>query len=80
VERLPADLLMIELGPTFSTMSEPPDDLPRYRVPTGPEDETFCRRVSEALERGHVLHAGPAVTLNAMSVIVALALIWPTSR
>ena len=41
--------------------SEPPDGLPRYRVLTGPDDDTFCRRVSEALELGFQLYAGPAV-------------------
>ena len=45
-------------------MAKPPNDLPRYRVLTGPDDETFCRRVSEALDLGYVLHGGPAVTVN----------------
>ena len=39
--------------------SEPPDGLPQYRVLTGPDDDTFCRRVSEALELGFQLYAGP---------------------
>ncbi|MGW7067280.1 DUF1737 domain-containing protein [Streptomyces sp. NPDC054855] len=58
-------------------MSTPPDGLPVYRVLTGPDDARFCRRVSEAIELGYELHAGPAVTYNGESVIVAQALIWP---
>jgi hypothetical protein len=40
-------------------MSIPPDDLPLYRVLTGPDDEAFCRRVSKALALGFELHGGP---------------------
>lgn len=56
---------------------QPPDGLPRYRVLTGPDDETFCRRVSAALDLGYTLHGGPAVTFNGERVIVAQALTWP---
>ncbi|OMI38707.1 DUF1737 domain-containing protein [Streptomyces sparsogenes] len=59
-------------------MSTPPDGLPAYRVLTGPDDETFCRRVSEVLALGYQLHEGPAVTFNGDRVIVAQALLWPT--
>jgi hypothetical protein len=55
----------------------PPEGLPTYRVLTGPDDEHFCRRVSEALDLGYVLHGGPAVTVNGTVVIVAQALVWP---
>jgi hypothetical protein len=41
-------------------MSTPPDDLPVYRVLTGPDDAKFCRRVSEALALGYVLYGSPA--------------------
>ncbi|MFC9000373.1 DUF1737 domain-containing protein [Streptomyces rochei] len=58
-------------------MSTPPDGLPVYRVLTGPDDATFCRRVSEMLDLGYALHGGPAVTFNGESVIVAQALLWP---
>jgi len=53
------------------------DELPRYRVLTGPDDAAFCRRVSEALEQGYELHGGPAVTFNGSHVVVAQALIRP---
>ncbi len=59
-------------------MSEqPPNGLPRYRVLTGPDDDKFCRRVSEALDLGFRLHGSPAVTFNGENTIVAQALIWP---
>ena len=54
------------------------DELPRYRVLTGPDDAAFCRRVSEALELGYELHGGPAVTFDGAHVIVAQALLRPS--
>jgi hypothetical protein len=58
-------------------MSAPPEDLPVYRVLTGPDDEAFCRRISEAIALGYRLHGDPAVTFNGEHVIVAQALVWP---
>jgi hypothetical protein len=58
-------------------MSAPPDGLPIYRILTGPDDEAFCRRVSDAIALGYQLHKGPAVTFNDEQVIVAQALLWP---
>ncbi len=58
-------------------MGLPPDGLPGYRVLTGPDDEAFCRRVSEAIALGYRLHGGPAVTFNGERVIVAQAVLWP---
>ncbi len=55
----------------------PPDDLPRYRVLTGPDDASFCRRVSEALELGYRLYGSPALTFDGKNVVVAQALLWP---
>ena len=57
-------------------MSTPPDELPVYRVLTGPDDAAFCRRVSEALAMGYRLHEGPAVTFDGERVIVAQAVVW----
>jgi len=54
----------------------PPNGLPRYRVLTGPDDESFCRRVSEALDLGFRLYGNPAITYNGERVIVAQALTW----
>ncbi|WP_183741396.1 MULTISPECIES: DUF1737 domain-containing protein [unclassified Janthinobacterium] len=58
-------------------METPPDDLPVYRVLTGPDDAKFCRRVSEALAKGYVLYGSPSVTFNGETVIVAQAVVWP---
>jgi hypothetical protein len=55
---------------------QPPGGLPRYRVLTGPDDDAFCHRVSEALDLGYLLHGGPAVTFNGERVIVAQAVSW----
>jgi hypothetical protein len=49
---------------------------PRYRVLTGPDDDTFCRRVSDALDLGYELHGGPAITSTGETVYVAQALVW----
>lgn len=59
-------------------MSGPPDNLPTYRILTGPDDDAFCRRVSEALALGYVLYGSPAATFDGKRVIVAQALIWPS--
>jgi haloacetate dehalogenase len=63
---------------TLAVMSEPPDGLPIYRVLTGPDDDSFCRRVSAALAAGYKLHGSPAVTFDGTNVIVAQALSWPS--
>jgi hypothetical protein len=60
-------------------MSNPPDDLPIYRLLTGPDDANFCRRVSEALALGYVLYGSPAATFDGERVIVAQAVVWPES-
>jgi hypothetical protein len=62
---------------TSQTPTQPPDGLPTYRLLTGPDDATFCRRVSEALALGYLLYGSPAATFNGMNVIVAQAIIWP---
>jgi hypothetical protein len=59
--------------------SKPPDGLPHYRLLTGPDDDAFCRRVSEAIEIGYRLHGSPAATFDGQRVIVAQALVWPSS-
>ncbi|MER7893695.1 DUF1737 domain-containing protein [Micromonospora sp. NPDC094482] len=56
--------------------SAPPNGLPRYRLLTGPDDESFCRRVTEMLDLGFRLHGDPAITFNGERVIVAQALVW----
>lgn len=56
----------------------PPDNLPTYRLLTGPDDADFCRRVSEAIALGYKLYGSPAATFNGQQVIVAQAIIWPS--
>lgn len=55
------------------------DDVTRlpYRLLTGPDDRSFCERVSTALADGYVLHGGPAVTWDGARVIVAQAVVLP---
>ena len=60
-------------------MTEPPDGLPTYRVLTGPDDDAFCHRVSEALALGYELYQGPSVTFDGTRVSVAQAIVWPHS-
>jgi hypothetical protein len=57
----------------------PPDDLPTYRLLTGNDDATFCRRVSEALALGYQLYGSPAATFDGEHVVVAQAVLWPQS-
>ena len=59
-------------------MTPPPNGLPRYRLLSGPDDKTFCHRVSEAMDLGFELHGGPTATFNGESVIVCQALVWPS--
>ncbi|MGQ0708503.1 MAG: DUF1737 domain-containing protein [Rhodoferax sp.] len=58
--------------------SPPPGDLAIYRLLAGPDDASFCRRVSEAVAQGYLLYGSPSATFNGVSVIVAQAIIWPT--
>lgn len=48
-----------------------------YRLITGPDDRSFCERISAALAEGYVLHGAPALTFNGSSVICAQAVILP---
>ncbi len=57
--------------------NRPPHDLPIYRLLTGKDDATFCRRVSEALELGYRLYGSPSATFNSEHVVVSQAIVWP---
>ena len=35
-----------------------------YRFLTGPDDQAFCKRVSEALNKGWALHGNPSLTFD----------------
>jgi len=49
----------------------------RYRLLTGPDDRSFCEKVSRALEEGYMLYGSPAVTFDGNRVICAQAVILP---
>ena len=63
------------MGNTKENM--PPDNLPIYRLLTGPDDAKFCQRVSEALAMGYKLYGSPAASHSGTQIIVAQAIIWP---
>ena len=65
------------LASTPHQASTPPDGLPAYHLLTGPDDASFCRRVSDALAVGYRLYGSPAATFNGQTVIVAQAIVWP---
>lgn len=44
---------------------------------TGPDDESFCRRVSAVLDLGYRLYGSPTSTFDGTRVIVGQAVIWP---
>ncbi len=46
-----------------------------YRLLTGKDDDTFCKRVSEALEDGYALYGSPAISQGEEGVRVAQAVI-----
>lgn len=56
--------------------NRPPNDLPIYRLLTGPDDASFCQRVSEMLELGYAVHGSPALTFDGERVVAAQAVIW----
>lgn len=45
-------------------MSNKSKTLTVYRYLTGPDDATFCHRVTEALSKGWMLHGGPTLTFD----------------
>lgn len=46
-----------------------------YRLITGPDDEAFCQRVTEALEDGYRLHGAPGVGFDGVKLVAAQALV-----
>jgi hypothetical protein len=47
----------------------------RYRLITGKDDASFCKRISELLDEGYKLYGSPSCTFNGQDVIVAQAVI-----
>lgn len=52
----------------------------RYRLLTGPDDKSFCERVSAALDEGYVLHGSPAIAFDGKRCIVAQAVVIEPSH
>lgn len=48
-----------------------------YRLLTGPDDRSFCEKISAALADGYVLYGSPSVTFNGERVICAQAVVLP---
>lgn len=63
-------------APDQSTTQDSEEKL-AYRLITGPDDRTFCERISAALAEGYVLHGSPSATWNGTNVIVAQAVVLP---
>lgn len=51
----------------------------RYRLLTGPDDKSFCQRISDALDQGYKLYGSPSMTFNGERVIVAQAVVLPNA-
>jgi len=70
------DLIINDKAMNDAKGKMPPNNLPVYRLLTGPDDSKFCERVTEALLMGYKLYGSPAATFNGETVIVAQAIIW----
>jgi len=46
-----------------------------YRLLTGPDDRSFCEKVSRAIEDGYILYGPPSVTHDGERVVCAQAVI-----
>ena len=46
-----------------------------YRLLTGPDDDMFCMRVSEALNQGWELYGSPSLTFNGQETIAGQAIV-----
>lgn len=46
-----------------------------YRFITGPDDEKFCLRVTEAINNGWELHGSPSLTFDGKTVVAGQALV-----
>jgi hypothetical protein len=47
----------------------------RYRLLTGPDDRSFCERVSQALAEGYRLYGSPSLTFDGQRVVAAQAVV-----
>ena len=49
----------------------------RYRLLTGPDDQSFCERISAALADGYELYGSPSITNTPDGVVAAQAVVLP---
>ena len=49
----------------------------RYRLLTGPDDQSFCERISAALADGYELYGSPSITDTPDGVVAAQAVVLP---
>ncbi|GMA89321.1 hypothetical protein GCM10025868_45710 [Angustibacter aerolatus] len=47
---------------------------------TGPDDRSFCEKVSAALADGYVLHGSPTMTFDGARVVCGQAVVLPDAR
>lgn len=47
----------------------------QYKLITGPDDSTFCARITEFLNGGWKLHGNPTMTYDGKTVIAGQAII-----
>jgi hypothetical protein len=66
-------------APSPAAPDASPEERLSYRLFTGPDDRSFCERVSAALAEGYVLHGSPSATFNGSTVIVAQAVVLPAA-
>ncbi|MCY0906503.1 DUF1737 domain-containing protein [Arthrobacter sp. H14-L1] len=50
-----------------------------YRLLSGPDDHSFCARVSAALADGYVLYGSPALAFDGGRTVAAQAVILPAA-
>jgi hypothetical protein len=60
-------------------MDQPSEAKLKYRLLTGPDDRSFCERVSKALDEGYELYGSPSITFNGERCIVAQGLVLKSS-
>jgi hypothetical protein len=60
-------------------MDQPSEAKLKYRLLTGPDDSSFCERVSKALDEGYELYGSPSITFNGERCIVAQGLVLKSS-
>ena len=64
-------------APSEPQQATGPGERLRYRLLTGPDDRSFCERVSAALDEGYQLSGGPGMAHDGTRMVVAQAIVLP---